>query len=133
MESLATLAQAFMLLATASVAVFTVRATRRKTTAEAKKEEVTAADLVTAAALKLLEPLQHRIESLEAEVKRLREEIGQYRRDEAAYQAELHQKDVHIEELRMKLFEARDERDELKERVAHLEDVCKRAGINGEE
>ena len=67
------------------------------------------------------------------EIAELREQISQYIRDEAAYQAELHAKDVEIEELRAQLYAARDERDSLGERVAHLEDVCRRAGINGDE
>lgn len=126
------LIEAFAVLAAISVSIYTLGVSKRKTAAEATNAESTAAEKVTDAALLLLEPMKIRIESLENEVRELRLKVEQYIRDEVAYQAELHAKDNRIEELRIKLFEARDERDALGLRVEHLEDVCKRAGINGD-
>lgn len=101
------------------VAVVTVRATRKKLLAEAANTDATAASSITDAALALVGPLGERIGNLEAEVKRLTEMIEEMSEREAALE-----EDVKEREIRLKA---------AYKRIAHLEDVCKRAGINGEE
>lgn len=112
---------------------------KRKGQAEAGESEASAAEVITEAAKKLIEPLSEKIDELERtnarleeEVRELRTRVEQFARDEVTYQAELHAKNVEIGVLQAELSEAREERDELRGRVTHLEDVCKRAGINGD-
>ncbi|UCD24743.1 MAG: hypothetical protein JSW51_02160 [Gemmatimonadota bacterium] len=133
LENLIRVAEAFAILAAIGISVYTLGASKRKTAAEAADSESSAAERVTGAAVKLLQPMQNRIAHLESEVRELRLKVEQYIRDEVAYQAELHEKDTRIEALRQKLLDAREERDALRSRVEHLEDVCKRAGINGDD
>lgn len=117
---------AAVLLATASVAWFTIRATRKKLVAEATLQDMRAAEGVTDAALKLIEPLTTRIEALEAEIKRLTEKIEKMSDFEEYLQGEIHARDKEIKRLT-------DQRAKLVARVTHLEMVCKRAGINGDD
>lgn len=111
---------------TAGVAFFTVKATKRKTVAEAALGELSAAEAVTDAALKLISPLTERIEALELEIARLTEKIGQMQKLEEYLQAEIYSRDKKIRSLENK-------RAALVKRVTHLEEVCKRAGINGQD
>lgn len=115
------------------------RVRKRKEVADASQIEASAADVITEAARKLIEPLSDRISELEAtnrrlerEVCELRERVERFAKDEAAYQAELHEKNVEIKVLHAELAEAKEERDELVDRVVHLEDVIKRNHLNGE-
>lgn len=89
----------------------TVKATRKKMEAEALQSDATAAGAVSEAAIALIAPLSQRIEDLEREVRSLR--------------AALEEKNNVETELTEQLTLAR-------ARILHLEDVCKRAGINGE-
>ncbi len=114
------------------------RAEKRSKGATAELTENEAAEKIKELSLGLLEPLERKIDDLRAENERLtceveglRKKLEQYIKDEAVYQAELHAKDQRIKELESKLLAARSERVDLKSRVEHLEDVCKRAGING--
>jgi len=116
------------------------RSERRLKTSQAELTEVDAVEKIQQLSLSLLQPLEVKILALEeqnqqlaCEVKELRERLEQYIKDEAAYQAELHEKQIEIRVLRVELDEARYERDELAARVKHLEEVCRRAGINGVE
>ena len=119
--------------------VYLWRAQKREKLAGAKQSEATAIDHIAEAARNLVAPLNARIDQLEAtnsrlerEVAELRLKVEQYIRDEVAYQAELHSKNVEIRVLRAELDEARSERDELKGRVVHLEEVVRRHGLNGD-
>lgn len=115
------------------------RAERRLRYATAAKVESEAdlADIDVAAKIKelsmgLLEPLEAKISKLQSEVKELREKLDGYIAREAKYEEELAARDTRIEELRAKLFAARDERTALSEEVAHLKERLHNAGINGE-
>lgn len=116
------------------------RVRKRNEEGAAKQKEASAADVIADAAKKLLEPLTEKVEKLEATNKRLEKEVAelrakveQYIKDEVAYQAELHSKDTEIRVLKVELAEAKGERNQLGQRVVHLEDVVKRAELDGEE
>ncbi len=77
--------------------------------------------------------VEHALHEANRKIDELTAKVTKYARDEAVYQAELHSKNEQIANLTDKLATAREERAALKVRVEHLEEVCKRAGINGEE
>lgn len=151
MDNLLTILNALILGATGLVALVSIRATKRKTNAEAAQGEATAADQLTATALKLLEPLQESIAKLEAKVEAQAAELAQTKLDlaealrqlaemqkvEEYLRGRLHEKDKEIASLKksheLDLKHKRQEIDGLRGRVLHLEEVCKRAGINGDD
>lgn len=140
MDNLITVINTAILVSTAAVAWFTIRATKRKTLAEGTLAETSAAEAVTEAALKLLNPLTTRITALEAEIKRLTDEIKEMRKLEEYLQAEVYSRDKEIKKLTAEKAANAERIKHLKieivsaeGRIAHLEDVCKRAGINGDD
>lgn len=140
MDNLATILNTIILFSTGAVAWFTIRATKRKTYAEGTLAEASAADTLTEAALKLLAPLTERITALEEEIQRLTKEITDMKKLEEFLQAEVHSRDKEIRKLTSEKFanagrikELKAEIDMAEERICHLEDVCKRAGINGDD
>ncbi len=108
------------------------RAVAAKHEAEADDAKASAISRLQDAALKLVDPLANRIAELEQKVEELRADIHRYREDERLYQTMLEAKDRRIAELSKEVGAANAERVELRARVQHLEDVCRRAGINGE-
>lgn len=134
------LIDALLLASTAGVAWFTIRATRRKTVAEAHLADSSAAEAVSQAALKLVEPLNKRIEVLEKEIKRLTNEISEMRKLEEYLQAEIHARDTQIKTLTAvrtsnatKIAQLTGALERARVRIRHLEELCKRAGLNGDE
>ena len=132
---------------TGALAWATIRTVRRKQTAEAKAGEAQAADLLTDTALKLVEPLKERIVLLEsrvsvqaAELEQAKEKLAkaiaqleEMQKVEEYLRGRLHEKDKELREVKAAATEKEQEIARLKARGAHLEEVCKRAGINGEE
>lgn len=103
MTSWSQLVEGIAVLAAVAVSLYTLRASRRKTAAEAEASEASAADRVTGAALTLLEPMRARIEQLEQKVQRLEIALAQARKDETFYQAELHGKELEIQTLQARV------------------------------
>ena len=128
-----TILNTLILLSTAFLAWYTVRATKKKLIAEAEHQDMDAAETVTDAALKLLKPLNARIEALETEIKKLTAKIEEMQKLEEYLQGEIHARDTQIKTLVRERAKNLSKIDLLKSRVEHLEMVCKRAGINGEE
>lgn len=136
-----------LLTITALVAALTIRATRRRTNAEAQGEETAAADVITDAALKLLAPMTARIDRLEKDLRRANKKldealrrIEELQKVEEYLQARLHEKDSEIKCLEEDKEKNVSEIDRLREelasarvRISHLEEVCRRAGLNGDE
>ncbi len=103
LRDVAIIAEAILFLATAGVAVFTVRRQNRKTEAEAEREETSAAQAITDAAIGLLKPMQDRIAGLELEIKGLRKEVAEAARHEEFLQNIISAKDKEIDALRVEL------------------------------
>lgn len=103
LRDIAIVAEALLFLATASVAVLTVRRQNRKTQAEAEREETSAAQAITDAAIALLKPMQDRIASLEEQVRIMRVEISEAAKHEEFLQGIIHEKDKEIHELQAQL------------------------------
>lgn len=134
-----------LLILGSGVGVYFWKAERKLRFAQAESQEaeavltnISAADMIKTMAIGLLEPLNTQIEEqkdqidrLTTEVNQLRNKLQQYIKDEVAYQAELHQKNKEIASLEQRLEEIGQKREQLESRILHLEEVCRRAGING--
>lgn len=114
---------------TALAGIFVVRKTNVKSTTRSR--ELT--ESVDAGVLAQFKDLFERITLLESDLKaaritidELKAEVIDMRKIEEFLQAKVHERDKEIGGLRAELTLAR-------ERIAHLEAVCRRAGINGDE
>jgi len=131
MEALTIFVNSAILAVSAGIGLLTWRASKRKTEAEAKTGEASAADTLTDVALKLMEPMQERITLLEAQVKVTSQELKVAKRELARALQELAEIQKVEEYLRGLIHEKDTEIATLRARVRHLEEVCRRAGING--
>lgn len=102
-----------------AITLITIKVTKRKIIAETSEREATAAEKIQQASIALLAPLTlqieangRKIDAQAAEIKQLRETIDAMEKTEYYLMAQIHDKD---------------------KRIQHLEEVCKRAGINGED
>ncbi len=116
------------------------RSEKRLKHSKADKTDAEAATLIKDASVDLLKPLtdmiaglKGRIEALESQVKALKASIEKSTREEKRLNKIIENKNVELSALRATLESSRNEREALRTRVSHLEDVCRRAGINGKE
>lgn len=129
---------ASLLLATGAI-ITAIRTKRSKT--------VTKNETVDADVLSQFLGLTDRVADLEGLVAHLQMDLAQAKLDlaqalrelaelqkvEEYLRARLHEKDKELLEVRAAADEKQATIDRLRERVLHLEDVCRRAGINGDE
>lgn len=115
-------AVAMLVAVTALVALFVTRKSRTRTLSEKVDEGV----------LIQFRELFDRLVRVETDLKaakltidQLREEIGQMRKVEEFLEAKVHEREKQIASLKAALQSARN-------RIEHLEMVCRRAGINGD-
>lgn len=117
-------AVALLVAVTALVAIFVTKKTSLQTLAREEK--------VDAGVLAQFKELFERLVRVEAEleaatltVDRLAKEIKEMHKLEEFLQAKIHEREGQIKALRTELVKAR-------KRIEHLEQVCRRAGINGD-
>ena len=134
---------ALALALTAFIALFV----RQKTSTESTVKQVQRTEVVDADVLTQFTELIRRIDNLERDLDEARKEldqaiaeIHQLRQLETYLEAKVHEREKEVRLLREERVELlaehvrlRVELAEAKERIAHLEAVCKRAGINGDD
>lgn len=120
---------ALVIATTALIALFVTK----KSKSLAVTSAVTRGEMVDAGVLAQFRELFDRLVQVEADLKaakltidQLRQEIGQMRKVEEFLEAKVHEREKQIDSLKNELAKAR-------KRIDHLEDVCRRAGINGED
>lgn len=124
------------------VGYFVVKKTATRSDEKIKAHEVT--EVVDGSVLGRFAELMERITALEKDLAETRvdlrlalDQIGELRKLEEYLQAKLHEKDAEIRALHSERTEMLAEHDKLRamldeanERICHLEDVCRSAGLN---
>lgn len=76
--------------------------------------------------------LETQLELAQAQLSVALDELEDLKKRETYLEGRLHEKDKEVLDLRRKLADKEGQITRLRKRILHLEEVCKRAGINGD-